>query len=181
VLIEAALIATVLAHRQMGAVPRSLRQERSEHYDRRDRAHAVRAARSRWLHAHGAGASFLCGVVRPVPPRPDVGGPPPVLGAEVPVIAAVLPETFSFLVDPPEDFISDDPIEAGSLPRAALREVVVLRDEVEVARPAAESFDDEPDVAVVLRWGDQEQWLWFRSAWLAWRTADRFTEAAPEV
>ena len=44
-------------------------------------------------------------------------------------------------------------------------------------RPAAESFEDEPEVALVLRWEGDEQRLWFRSAWLAWRTADRFTEA----
>lgn len=176
-LIEAALLATVLAHRQTSAVARSLRQERAEHFDRRDREHAVRSARSRWLHAHGATSSFPCGVVRPVPPRPDVPGPPSLLDGEVPVLAAVLPDAFAFLVDPPADFIADDPIEAGSLPRRALREVAVVRDGAEVARPAAESIEDEPDVALVLRWEGEEQWLWFRSAWLAWRTADRFTEA----
>ena len=31
-------------------------------------------------------------------------------------------------------------------------------------------------MALVLRWDGQEQRLAFRSAWLAWRTADRFTE-----
>jgi hypothetical protein len=176
VLIEAVLIATVLAHRKTSAVSRSLLQERSEHYDRRDHDHAVRTARSRWLHAHGAISTFPCGVVRPVPPRPDVPGPPSPLGDEVPVLAAVLPDAVTFLVDPPAGFISDDPIEVGSIRRDALREVLVERGGAPVPRPAAESFEEEPEVALVLRWEGDEQRLWFRSAWLAWRTADRFTE-----
>jgi hypothetical protein len=96
---------------------------------------------------------------------------------EVQVVAAVLVDRVTFLVEPPASLPSWDPIEAGSIDRAALRDVdVVDANGVHVAEPLAESFDPEPEVELVLRWdGDPgEQRLTFRSAWVAWKAARRF-------
>jgi hypothetical protein len=181
-MIEAALFGAVLVHeRGRQAVAASLGQERRMFYDQRDRVHAMRTERSRWFEDHGSQGSFPCGVIRPIPPRPDVDAPPSIiLAREVPVVAAILPDGFTFLVDPPDGYPSTAPIEAGSVSRSELGSVAVVDDGgAPVARPDAESFEDEPDVHLVLRFGaDGEQRLIFRSAWLAWEAADRFLAGA---
>jgi hypothetical protein len=68
--------------------------------------------------------------------------------------------------------------EAGAIPIQAVAGVQVLRDGDPVARPASEPIEDEPECWLVLRWEGGEQLLGFRSAWLAWRTADRFEAGA---
>jgi hypothetical protein len=181
-MIEAALFGAVLVHeRGRQAVASSLGQERRLFYDERDRTHAIRAERSRWFEEHDASGSFPCGVIRPIPARPDAPAVPTIhLPREVPVVAAIVPAGFTFLVDPPDGYPSQAPIEAGSIARKELASVAVVDDAgAPVARPLAESFDDEPDVHLVLRFGsDGEQRLTFRSAWLAWQASDRFLAAA---
>jgi hypothetical protein len=176
--IEAALLAQLVVEgrlkRAVGSVHRA---ERDALQDHRTRAHELAAARSRWLHRHGAASSFPCGVTRPVLPVAADGSALRERRTEVQVIAAVLPDAITFLVEPPESLPSWDPIEAGTIPRAALREAdVVDADDRHVPEPLAESFDPEPEVELVLRWdGDPgEQRLTFRSAWLAWKAVRRF-------
>jgi hypothetical protein len=180
-MIEAALIAEfVVRGRLGGAVAGSLNAERAAFHDRAARGRAVHAARTRWLRAHRAEVSFPCGVV----PTDDVGFPPEVRDrrAELAVVVAVLPDAVSFLVDPPEMFPSPEPVEAGSVPRDALAgaEVCDLAG-APVPEPAAESFEPEPDVVLVVSWFDgdetREQRLLFRSAWLAWSAARRLRQA----
>jgi hypothetical protein len=180
--IEAALIAALVEGRLRRAVASVHAAEREALADRRARAHELAAARTRWLHRHGAEASFPCGVTRPVLPAGVDDGAVRDRRTEVQVIAAVLPDAVAFLVEPPETIPSWDPIEAGSIARAAIREVDVVDAEGgHVPEPVAESFDPEPEVDLLIRWeGDDpgEQRLTFRSAWLAWRAARRFRELA---
>jgi len=181
--IEQAVHAAVLGRfvadaRLRQAVASIHRAERDALADQRTRAHELGAARARWLHRNGADASFPCGVTRPVLPEAADGSTLRERRTEVQVIAAVLPDRVTFLVEPPESLPSWDPIEAGTIDRGALREVdVVDANGAHVPEPLAESFDPEPEVELVLRWdGDTqaEQRLTFRSAWLAWKAARRF-------
>jgi hypothetical protein len=176
--IEAALLAQLVVQgRLTGAVGSVHAAERDELADRRQRSYELGAARSRWLDRHGAEWSFPCGVTRPVLPQAADGSTLRERRTEVQVIAAVLSDRVMFLVEPPESLASWDPIEAGSIPLAALREVdVVDGDDRHVPEPRAESFDPEPEVQLVLRWDGEpgEQRLTFRSAWLAWAAARRF-------
>ncbi|HSL11579.1 MAG TPA: hypothetical protein VLA82_09740 [Actinomycetota bacterium] len=177
-MIEAALLAQLVVQgRQRRAIASVHAAEREALAEQRTRAHELGAARARWLHRNGADASFPCGVTRPVLPDATDGATLRERRTEVQVIAAVLPDRVTFLVEPPASLPSWDPIEAGSVDRAALRDVdVVDADDVHVPEPLAESFEPEPEVALVLRWdGDPgEQRLTFRSAWLAWTAARRF-------
>jgi hypothetical protein len=99
------------------------------------------------------------------------------------VIAAVLPTTIAFLVDPPPSYPGEEPIEAGAVDRSAIRSVEVLTLEGEPAlRPASEPIDREPEVLLVVTWTDAagepaEQRLLFRSSWEAWIAADKLREA----
>ena len=188
-MIEAALLAQLVTsgriRRAVGSVHAA---ERDALADARRRTHELAAARSRWLHRNGAEGSFPCGVTRPVLPQAADGTTLRERRTEVQVIAAVLPDKVTFLVEPPESLPSWDPIEAGSIPREALREVdVVDAAGVHVGEPLAESFDPEPEVELVIRWESEaddagrpgeldEQRLTFRSAWLAWKAARRFRE-----
>ena len=179
-MIEAALLAQLVVQgrtrRAVGSVHAAEREALAEH---RTRAHELGAARARWLHRNGAEGSFPCGVTRPVLPQASDGSKLRERRTEVQVIAAVLPDRVTFLVEPPESLPSWDPIEAGSIPRSTLRDVDVVDARSEhVVEPFVESFDPEPEVELVIRWeGDPgEQRLTFRSAWLAWKAARRFRE-----
>ena len=179
-MIEAALIAALVVdgriRRAVGTVHAA---EREALADRRTRSHELAAARSRWLHRKGAEGSFPCGVTRPVLPVAAEGATLRERRTEVQVIAAILPDRVTFLVEPPESLPSWDPIDAGSILRDALREVdVVDAAGAHVPEPLTESFDPEPEVELVLRWDDEpsEQRLTFRSAWLAWGAARRFRD-----
>jgi hypothetical protein len=181
--IEAALLAQLVVQgRTRRAVGSVHAAEREALADQRTRAHELGAARARWLHRNGAEGSFPCGVTRPVLPEASDGSTLRERRTEVQVIAAVLPDRVTFLVEPPESLPSWDPIEAGSIPRSAFREVDVEDAAgTHVPEPLAESFDPEPEVELVLRFdGDPgEQRLTFRSAWLAWKAARRFRELMP--
>lgn len=181
-MIEAAILAQLVAHARLrGAVDASLTAERSEFRDRSDQARAFHRARTRWLEQHGAESSFPCGVVRTdaVAVDEELWG----MREELAVFAVVLPETVTFLVDPPEGWPSPEPIEAGSVPRMDLMDAeVVDLGGSPVFEPAAESFDHEPDVVLVVSWEEggerREQRLVFRSSWLAWRAARRVRAAS---
>lgn len=181
-MIEAAIIVHFATRgRLAGAVAGSLNAERGEFHDRRVRTRAVRDARSRWLSAHAAEASFPCGVLR----TEELAIPQEARERreELAVIAAVLPEDVAFVVDPPESFPGPDPLEAGTVPRARLRSVeVVDASSAPLPEPAGESFDPEPDAWLVVGWTGEdgeprEQRLLFRSAWLAWTAARRLRGA----
>ena len=161
-----------------------LSEERAALADERQRTHDLAVAKARWLHEHGAEGSFPCGVTRPVLPTAEDGTTLRHRRTEVHVIAAVLPESVVFLVEPPPSLPSADPIEAGYIGRDAILSVdVVDADGRSVPEPASESFDREPEVELVIRWdGDPgEQRLTFRSSWLAWQAARKLRELATPV
>jgi hypothetical protein len=180
-IIETALIAQALAQGRLSkAIGAGLVAERGELADARERARGVAAARSKWLSDHGAARSFPCGVVRPdglIDPSVRERRP------ELSVIAAVLPATIAFLVDPPPSYPGDEPIEAGTIERAAIRSVdVVDLDGDPVLRPVDEPIDPEPEVVLTVSWvdasgGSREQRLSFRSAWDAWAAVDKLRQA----
>jgi hypothetical protein len=179
--IEAALLAQALAQgRLTKAISAGFVTERGELADAREHARSVSTARSKWLAEHAAERSFPCGVV-----RPDGLIDPTVRErrAELAVIAAVLPRTIAFLVDPPAAYPGDEPIEAGSIERSAIRSIdVVSLDGQPVPRPASEPIDPEPEVVVVIGWVDAagdtaQQRLLFRSSWEAWAAAERLRHA----
>jgi hypothetical protein len=180
-IIEAALLAQALAQGRLSkALGAGFVAERGELADARERARGVSAARSRWLSDHHAERSFPCGIV-----RPDGLIDPSVRERrrELSVIAAVLPATVAFLVDPPESYPGDEPIEAGAVERAAIRSIDVAGVEGgSVPRPASEPIDPEPEVVVIVHWVDAagenaEQRLLFRSSWDAWLAADKLRQA----
>jgi hypothetical protein len=179
-MIEAALLAQALTQgRLQKALHTGLLAERGDLANARERAHMVASARSKWLSDHDAERSFPCGVV-----RPDglIDASVRERRPELAVIAAVLPTSVAFLVEPPPTYPGDEPIEAGAIERrgAAVVEVLGL-DGRPVPRPAAEPFDAEPDVIVSIAWtagGEAtEQRLVFRSCWEAWIAADRLCDA----
>ena len=169
-MIEAALLAAVIADSRARAIARDV----GELAEARERAHDLALARTRWLERHGAEASFPCGVTRPELSAGEGGAPR--RAEEVHVIAAVLPGSVVFLVEPPASLASSDPIEAGTIPRDAIGEVDVVDAEGRpVPEPTTEPIDPEPEVELVVRWDGQpgEQRLTFRSSWLAWQAARR--------
>jgi hypothetical protein len=180
-IIEAALLAQALAQGRLGrALSAGLIAERGELATARERARGVASARSKWLSDHDAERSFPCGVVRPdglIDPTVRERRP------ELSVIAAVLPTTIAFLVDPPPSYPGDEPIEAGAVDRTAIRSVEVMTmDGAPALRPASEPIDREPEVVLVVSWTDAagegaEQRLLFRSSWEAWIGADKLREA----
>ena len=180
-MIEAALLAQALTQGRLHkALSAGLVEERGQLAEARERARGVAAARSKWLSDHDAERSFPCGVVRPDGViDPSVRDRRP----ELAVIAAVLPVTVAFLVEPPPTYPGEEPIEAGSIDRSALRSVEVVDLEGgAVLRPASEPIDPEPEVVVVIGWTDAagdlaEQRLLFRSSWEAWTAADRLRQA----
>jgi hypothetical protein len=176
-MIEAAIIAALVAKSRPGAaVSRGLMAERGELYDAHARSRAIVEARTGWLEEHQATASFPCGVVQP--DAVTLPGSTRDRRPELAVIAAVLPGTVVFLVEPPTNHISPDPIEAGTIQAASITAVEVMDDAGRPApRPAAEPIDAEPDAFLVIRWSvgdvEREQRLLFRSMWQAWKAADR--------
>jgi hypothetical protein len=141
----------------------------------------IGAARTRWLDEHGAERSFACGVVRWEAPT-DEG----TVIVEVFVTAVVTDTAVVFLVDRP-DGSGGVPIEVGSIDRRALTEAEVLHpDGRAVPRPADEPMDPEPEVLLVIRWGDAagamaSQRLLFGSSWEAWKAVDRLRAAMPSA
>jgi hypothetical protein len=180
-MIEAAFLAAVVADSRARAISR----EAGALAEERERSHELALARTRWLERHDAEASFPCGVTRPELPVDE--GEATRRSEEVHVIAAVLPGSVVFLVEPPAWLASPDPIEAGAIRRDAIRTVdVVDRDGQPVPEPATEPFDPEPEVELVVWWdGDPgepgepgEQRLTFRSSWLAWQATKRLRDLA---
>ena len=179
--IEAALLAQALAPGRLPkALGAGLLAERGELADARERSRSLAVARSKWLFDHGAERSFPCGVVRPdglIDPSVRERRP------ELPVIAAVLPAVIAFLVEPPPSYPGDEPIEAGTIERPAIRSVDVVDHEGRsVQRPVTEPIDPEPGCELVIGWTDAageraEQCLSFASSWEAWAAADRLRHA----
>ena len=180
-MIEAALLAQALAQGRLHkALNAGLVAERGQLADARERARGLAAERSKWLSDHDAERSFPCGVVRPdglIDSSVRDGR------RELAVIAAILPTTIAFLVEPPATYPGDEPIEAGSIERSAIHTVEVVRpDGQSVPRPASEPIDPEPEVVLSVAWTDAagepaEQRLLFRSSWEAWVAADRLGQA----
>jgi hypothetical protein len=140
-----------------------------------------RLSRSRWLEASGAEFSFQCGVVpqpEPAPYEPRLNVLPTVRRAVVTVIAAVLPRDLVFL----REHDSEEVVELGRLPRAAIQEADVVDPAgVHIPEPAHESFEPDRLALTVLRWtndgADDEERFAFRSAWLAWKAARKLQAA----
>jgi hypothetical protein len=180
-MIEAALLAQALTQGRLAkALHAGMLAERGELANARECARGLAAARSRWLSDHDAERSFPCGVVQP---EGLIDATVRDRRVELAVIAAVLPSTVVFLVEPPPSYPGDEPIDAGGIDRrsGATVEVVGL-DERPMPRPAAEPIDPEPEVAVMIHWpaADEtraEQRLLFRSSWDAWMAADRLRDA----
>jgi hypothetical protein len=164
--------------------------ERSELYGRHDRRHEIGASRGRWLHEHAALASFPCGVIRPTadPDEAEADDPPLPVGTdlELTITAALLNDEVAFLADPPEETDLREVIPVGRVRRSAIRAIdVVDAAGAPVPAPAAEGFEPDEDVWLVLRWGDgddanDERFL-FRSAWLAWGAARRLEAFAASL
>jgi hypothetical protein len=180
-MIEAALLAQALTlGRLQKALAAGMIAERGELADARTQARAIAAARSKWLADHEAERSFPSGVV-----CPDglIDASVRERRPELAVIAAVLPTTLTFLVEPPPTYPGDDPIEAGSVERSAIGAIeVVGLDGQTISRPASEPIDPEPEVVVSIGWTDaagstEAQRLLFRSSWEAWTAADRLRRA----
>lgn len=169
-ILEAALLAQFVIHaRGRQAVRSSLANEWAELSREREHGDALKIARTRWLHANGAEASFPCGVVEAE-------------GATVPVLVAIVPDGLAFVAETPHGSSVQDVLEVGRIPRTAITGVdVVDADGTHVPEPLHESFEDDVDVRLVLRWSrdgeDQEDRFAFRSTWLAWRAARRLREA----
>jgi hypothetical protein len=179
-MIEAALLAQALTQGRLAkALHAGILAERGELANARERARGLAAARSRWLSDHDAERSFPCGVVKP---EGLIDAMVRDHRVELAVIAAVLPSTVAFLVEPPPSYPGDEPIEAGGIDRRSGATVEVLGlDERPVPRPAAEPIDPEPEVVIVIHWAADEtqaqQRLLFRSSWEAWMAADRLRDA----
>ena len=169
-LFEAALLAQFVIHaRGRQAVRSSLANEWADLSLEREQGDQRKLARTKWLHANGAEASFPCGVV-------DVEG------TSVPVLVAIVPEGLAFLAETPQGASVFDVLEVGRIPRKAITEVdVVDAGGGHVPEPLRESFEDDVDVWVVLRWtrdGEaNEDRFAFRSTWMAWRAGRRLSEA----
>jgi hypothetical protein len=186
-LLTAALLARSLAEaRTRQAVEAVHSAERAELYERADRRRALGASRSRWLHDHGAEASFPCGVVHPTKEGADDEGLAMVRGMnlDLPVTAAVLADEVAFLAEPPPESGIDEVLEVGRIPIPALTSVDVVDARGEhLPEVDREGFEEGLDVWLVVRWsvGDvlDEETFRFRSTWLAWEAARRFRALRP--
>jgi hypothetical protein len=169
-LFEAAVLASFVQHaRGRQAVRSSLAVEWAELSREREHGDARKLARTKWLHANGAEASFPCGVVQ-------------VEDAALPVLVAIVPDGLAFLAETPQGSSVDDVLEVGRIRRSAISDVdVVGADGTHVPEPDRESFEDDVGVRLVLRWSgdgeDHEDRFSFRSSWIAWRAARRLLEA----
>jgi hypothetical protein len=168
-LFETAVLLQFVAHaRGRQAVRQSLATEWAGIREDRLEGDAKKLARTRWLHANGAVASFPCGVV-------DVEG------TSVPVLVAIVPDGVAFLAETPQGSSVHDVLEVGRIPRSAMGGVdVVDVAGAHVPEPVRESFEPDIDVWLVLRWvrdGEAHQDRFaFRSPWMAWRAARRLLE-----
>jgi hypothetical protein len=169
-LFEAAILAPFVIHaRGRQAVRSSLANEWAELSREREHGDALKLARTKWLHANGAEASFPCGVVEAE-------------GTAVPVLVALVPDGLAFLAETPQGSSVQDVLEVGRIARSAITDVdVVDAQGVHVPEPLRESFEDDVDVRLVLRWSregeEHEDRFAFRSAWMGWRAARRLLEA----
>ena len=159
----------VIHARGRQAVKASLANEWAEIREERFVADAKKRARTKWLDANRAEASFPCGVVH-------------VEDQQVPVLVAVVPDGLAFLAETPQGSSVDDVLEVGRIPRSAITGIDVMdASGGHVPEPLRETFEDEVDVWLVLTWardGEQhEDRFAFRSAWMAWRAVGRLLEA----
>ncbi|MCD6021104.1 MAG: hypothetical protein K0R20_814 [Actinomycetia bacterium] len=130
----------VIHARGRQAVGSSLANEMAELREDQLAGDTKKRARTKWLHANGAEASFPCGVVH-------------VEDEAVPVLVAIVPDGIAFLAETPQGASVYDVLEMGRIPRSDLTEV----DVVDVAgrhmpEPLRESFEPDVDVWIVLRW-----------------------------
>ncbi len=175
-MLEAALLAQLVVHaRGRRAVQASLASERRETWAERDQVAGVRAARSAWLHGHGAVASLPCGVIAlETVSLPDEAASLLRYETELPVTAAVLADRLVFLADPPPKLGFTDPLELGEFPFGDALTFRVERDDgAPVPEETTESFEPEADAIVIVVASIGEQRLVFRSAWLAWNVIHR--------
>jgi hypothetical protein len=169
-LFEAAMLLQVLNHaRGRRAVRSSLAAEWSEMSERHRQGDERKLARTRWLHANGAEASFPCGVVE-------------VEGTPIPAIVAVVPDGLAFLAEIPVDATVNDVLEVGRIAAGSITDVdVVDADGNHVPEPMRESFEPDVDLSLVLRWSrdgtSEEDRFAFRSTWSAWQAARRLRNA----
>ncbi len=159
----------VIHARGRQAVRNSLANELAELREEQLAGDAKKRARTKWLHANGAGASFPCGVVH-------------VEDEAVPVLVAIVPDGIAFLAETPQGASVYDVLEVGRIPRTNLTEVDVVDAAGEhVPEPLRESFEPDVDVSIVLRWTrdgeEHEDRFAFRSQWMAWQAARRLREA----
>lgn len=169
-LFETALLLEFLHHARGRRVVRSsLAAEWSEMSERHRQGDARKLARSKWLHANGAEASFPCGVV-------DVEG------SSIPAIVAVVPDGLAFLAETPVDVAVDDVLEVGRIAASSIVGVDVIDAEGNhVPEPTRESFEPDAAFSMVLRWAAEddvhEDRFAFRSSWTAWQAARRLRNA----
>jgi len=169
-LFETALLLEFLHHaRGRRAVRSSLAAEWSEMSERHRQADERKLARTKWLHANGAEASFPCGVVE-------------VEGTPIPAIVAVVPDGLAFLAETPLDEAVTDVLEVGRIAAASITDVdVVDAAGNHVPEPVRESFEPDVDLSLVLRLSrdgtPEEDRFAFRSTWLAWQAARRLRGA----
>jgi enterochelin esterase-like enzyme len=169
-LFETAPLLEFLHHARGRRVVRSsLAAEWSEMSERHRQGDARKLARSKWLHANGAEASFPCGVV-------DVEG------SSIPAIVAVVPDGLAFLAETPVDVAVDDVLEVGRIAASSIVGVDVIDAEGNhVPEPTRESFEPDAAFSMVLRWAAEddvhEDRFAFRSSWTAWQAARRLRNA----
>lgn len=169
-LFEAAMLAQFVIHaRGRQAVRASLANEWAEMSREREHGDAIKIARTKWLHANGAEASFACGVVEAE-------------GTAFPALVAVVPDGLAFLAETPQGSTVQDVLEVGRIAGSAIVDVDVIDlDGVHVPEPLRESFEEDVDVWLTLRWSrdgeEHEDRFHFRSPWMAWKAARRLLEA----
>ena len=169
-LFEAALLAQFVIHaRGRQAVQASLANEWAEMSREREQGDAMKLARTKWLHANGAEASFPCGVVE-------------VEDTALPALVAIVPDGLAFLAETPQGSSVADVLEVGRILRSSITAVdVVDADGAHVPEPLRESFEPDVDVWLVLRCSlageEHEDRFRFRSTWMAWRAAHRLLRA----
>src|SRR5918994_3815887 len=113
-LFEAAILLQFLNHaRGRRAVRASLADELADIREQHRQGDALKLARTRWLHANRADASFPCGVVE-------------VEGTSIPAIVAVLPESLAFLAETPAGSVVEDVVEVGRIPASAIASIDVV-------------------------------------------------------
>jgi hypothetical protein len=169
-LFEAAVLTRFVIHaRGRQAVRVSLANEWAELSREREQGDARKIARTKWLHANGAEASFPCGVVE-------------VEGVAIPVLVAIVPDGVAFLAETPQGSSVGDVLEVGRIPGSAIARVDVTdASGAPLSEPVRETFEDDADVRLVLGWTREgevhEDRFAFRSVWTAWRTARRLLDA----